>query len=176
MSDERAGDTPEESIPAADPGESPRRPAEAAPASSPPPGPPPVAEPAPQPLPPPPAPPSAQPARVSLPAPTAAPRPPDRGRVRPELTELREPLFREAGGYRLRMDPPDLARLRELPGSRDQTDRELGEKFFDAQAARLAESIAGDVPTPAEVRVVVDPYSRQAFLAVGRTIRGILSF
>ena len=27
-----------------------------------------------------------------------------------------------------------------------------------------------------EVRVVVDPYSRQAFLAVGKTIRGIISF
>jgi flagellar protein FliO/FliZ len=176
MSDETAGDTPEESIPAADPGEPLRRPAEAAPASPPPPVPPAVAEPPPQPALPPPAPPSDQPARVSPPAPTAAPRPPDRGRVRPELTELREPLFRDAGGYTLRMDPPDLVRLRELPGSRDKTDRELGEKFFDAQAARLVESIAGDVPIPAEVRVVVDPYSRQAFLAVGRTIRGIISF
>ena len=175
MGDETSDDTPEESIPAPDTGESFPRPAEAAPASLSPPVPPPVAEPAPQPAPPSPAAPSAQPARVAPPAP-AAPRPADRGRVRPELTELREPLFRDAGGYRLRMDPPDLARLRELPGSRDKTERELGEKFFDAQAARLAESIAGDVPTPAEVRVVVDPYSRQAFLAVGRTIRGIISF
>lgn len=176
MSDESAGDTPKESIPAADPGESLPRSAEAAPESPPPPVAPPVVEPAPPPAPPPPAPPSAQPARVAPQAPVAAARPADRGRVRPELTELREPLFRDAGGYRLRMDPPDLARLRELPGSRDKTERELGEKFFDAQAARLAESIAGDVPTPAEVRVVVDPYSRQAFLAVGRTIRGIISF
>jgi len=38
------------------------------------------------------------------------------------------------------------------------------------------ESIAGDVAADSEVRVVVDPYSRQAFLAVGRTIRGIVSF
>jgi hypothetical protein len=74
------------------------------------------------------------------------------------------------------MDPRDLARLRELPGSKEKTDRELGEQFFDAQAVRLAESIAGDVPTPSEVRVVVDPYSRQAFLAVGKSIRGIISF
>jgi hypothetical protein len=92
------------------------------------------------------------------------------------LAELREPLYREVGGYRLRMDPPDLAKLRELPGSKDKTERELGERFFDGQAARLAEAITGDVATPAEVRVVVDPYSRQAFLAVGKTIRGIISF
>ena len=106
----------------------------------------------------------------------APPRPEAVRGPRPELTELRESLYRESGGYRLRLDPPDLARLRELPGSKDKTERELGEQFFDAQAARLVESIAGDVPTPAEVRVVVDPYSRQAFLAVGKTIRGILSF
>lgn len=93
-----------------------------------------------------------------------------------ELLDSREPVFRESGGYRLRLDPADLARLRELPGSKGKTDRELGESFLDGQAARLTESLAGDVETPAEVRVVVDPYSRQAFLAVGRTIRGIVSF
>jgi hypothetical protein len=32
------------------------------------------------------------------------------------------------------------------------------------------------VPTPSEIRVVVDPYSRQAFLALENRIRGILSF
>ena len=79
-------------------------------------------------------------------------------------------------GYKLRLDPPDLARLRELPGSRGKSDTEIGEAFFDGQAERLASSIKDDVPSPSELRVVVDPYSRQAFLALEGTIRGILSF
>lgn len=106
--------------------------------------------------------------------PLAQPRP-ARG-PRPELSQAREPLYREAGGYRLRLEPQDLAKLRELPGSKEKTDQELGELFFDGQAARLTGAISDDVPAPAEVRVVVDPYSRQAFLAVGKTIRGIVSF
>jgi hypothetical protein len=95
---------------------------------------------------------------------------------RPNMVEPREPLFRETGGYRLRLDPADLARLRELPGSKEKTDRELGEMFFDAHSERLTGAVADDVPAPAELRVVVDPFSRQAFLALGRTIRGIVSF
>jgi hypothetical protein len=95
---------------------------------------------------------------------------------RPDMLEVREPLFREAGGYRLRLDPADLARLRELPGSKEKTDRELGELFFDAHSERLTGAVADDVPAPAELRVVVDPFSRQAFLALGKTIRGIVSF
>jgi hypothetical protein len=93
-----------------------------------------------------------------------------------DLSDRRQPLYRECRGYRLRLDPPDLARLRELPGSRGKSDDEIGEAFFDGQADRLAASIAGDVPTPSEIRVVVDPYSRQAFLALENRIRGILSF
>lgn len=95
---------------------------------------------------------------------------------RQNMLERREPLFRETGGYRLRLDPADLARLRELPGSKEKTDRELGEMFFDAHSERLTGAVADDVPAPAELRVVVDPFSRQAFLALGRTIRGIVSF
>jgi hypothetical protein len=95
---------------------------------------------------------------------------------RPDLIDRREPLYRECRGYKLRLDPPDLARLRELPGSRGKSDAEIGEAFFDGQAERLAASIADDVPAPSEVRVVVDPYSRQAFLALENRIRGILSF
>jgi hypothetical protein len=95
---------------------------------------------------------------------------------RPDLSDRRDPLYREVRGYTLRLDPPDLARLRELPGSRGKSDTEIGEAFFDGQAARLADAIAGDVPEPAELRVVVDPYSRQAFLALENRIRGILSF
>lgn len=115
------------------------------------------------------------PAAIAEKAP-AAPKPSAPASARPMLAEEKEPLYRETRGFRLRMDPPDLARLRELPGSRGKTDRELGEEFFEKQADRLAESLEGDVPAPAEVRVVVDPYSRQAFLAVERTIRSILSF
>jgi hypothetical protein len=94
----------------------------------------------------------------------------------PVLSQAREPVFRESGGYRLRLDPPDLARLRELPGSKGKTDRELGEEFLAGHEARLTAAIAGDVPVPAELRVVVDPYSRQAFLALENRIRGITSF
>jgi hypothetical protein len=114
------------------------------------------------------------------PTPSAEPPAADRRRVprgpKSELLDSREPVFRETGGYRLRIEPVDLARLRELPGSKGKTDQELGASFLEGQAARLTEALAGDVETPAEVRVVVDPYSRQAFLAVGRTIRGIVSF
>jgi hypothetical protein len=105
----------------------------------------------------------------------ARPAPPPRG-GRPDLLDRREPLYREVRGYKLRLDPPDLARLRELPGSRGRSDTEIGEAFFDGQAERLASSIADDVPAPSELRVVVDPYSRQAFLALEGTIRGIVSF
>jgi hypothetical protein len=96
--------------------------------------------------------------------------------ARPDLTDRREPIYRECRGYRLRLDPPDLARLRELPGSRGKSDDEIGEAFFDGQADRLASAIADDVAAPSEIRVVVDPYSRQAFLALENRIRGILSF
>jgi hypothetical protein len=95
---------------------------------------------------------------------------------RPALTAEREPLVREAMGFRLLLAPADLARLRELPGARGKSDRELGEEFFEKLADRFARAIAEDVEPPADVRVVVDPYSRQAFLAIDRTIRSILSF
>jgi hypothetical protein len=104
------------------------------------------------------------------------PAPPPPPRARPDLVDRREPLFRDCRGYRLRLDPPDLARLRELPGSRGKSDEEIGEAFFDGQAERFAASLAEDVPSPSEIRVVVDPYSRQAFLALEDRIRGILSF
>ena len=104
----------------------------------------------------------------------------DRRRVprgpKSELLETQEPLWHDSVGYRLRFDPRDLARLRELPGSKGKTDRELGQSFFESFASRLTAALEGDVEVPAEVRVIVDPYSRQAFLAVGRTIRGIVSF
>ena len=109
------------------------------------------------------------------PAPAAAAPAPAGGARAPSL-DSREPLYRESGGFRLRLEPADLARLRELPGSKGKTDRELGEEFFEKLAPRFARSLAEDVTPPAEVRVVVDPYSRQAFLAIERTIRSILSF
>ncbi len=101
---------------------------------------------------------------------------PARSPSRLDAVDRREPLFRDFGGYRLRLDPADLARLRELAGSRGKSDEELGEAFFDGQAERLAGAVAGDVPAPAELRIVVDPYTRQAFVALENRIKGILSF
>jgi hypothetical protein len=95
---------------------------------------------------------------------------------RPRLELTRDPLYREARGYRMRLEPADLARLRELPGSKGKSDEELGEAFFDGQSDRFTTALAEDVPAPAEIRVVVDPYSRQAFLALENKIRAILSF
>lgn len=105
-----------------------------------------------------------------------SPSPPPPPRARRDLVDRREPLYRDCRGYRLRLDPPDLARLRELPGARGKSDEELGEAFFDGQAERFAASLVDDVPASTEIRVVVDPYSRQAFLALEGRIRGILSF
>jgi hypothetical protein len=101
---------------------------------------------------------------------------PPPGTMRPGLIEQREPLYRECRGFRLRLEPADLARLRELAGSRGKTDTELGEAFFDGQADRIAAAVSDDLAPPAELRVVVDPYTRQAFVALGNSIRGILSF
>lgn len=122
------------------------------------------------------APPPSAPAERPTPARPGETRPRAGRPPKPDLVELREPVYREVSGYRLRLDPPDLARLRELPGSKGKTDRELGEEFLDGQAARLTAALAGDVDAPAEIRIVVDPYSRQAFLALENKIRGILSF
>ncbi|MEP7133284.1 MAG: hypothetical protein ABI914_08955 [Acidobacteriota bacterium] len=130
----------------------------------------------------PPAAPSVETALRAADAPAAGPprRRDDRPRAprgpRPDLIETSEPVYRESAGYRMRLEPADLTRLRELPGSKGKTDRELGETFFDGQADRFTASLAEDVPAPADVRVVVDPYSRQAFLAVEKKIRSILSF
>ena len=104
------------------------------------------------------------------------PRPRRERGPRPDLAAPKVSVFREAGGYRLRLDSPDLARLRELPGSRGKTDEELGSEFLESQQARLLAAVAGDVTPPAELRVLVDPYSRQAFLALERRIKGIVSF
>lgn len=82
----------------------------------------------------------------------------------------------DAGGYRFRLWAADVAKLKELPGSRGRSDESLVAEFFAAQAGRWAESLAETLPAPAEVRVVLDPFSRQAFLASGRTIYSILSF
>lgn len=83
---------------------------------------------------------------------------------------------RECGGYRFRLQPADVAKLRELAGARGKPDETLVAEFFDAQAPRWAESLAENLPAPADVRIVVDPYSRQAFMASGNTVYSILSF
>jgi hypothetical protein len=122
----------------------------------------------------------APPPKVDAAVPRAGPPPETRPRrdrgPRPDLLAPSEPVFRQAGGFRLRLDPPDLARLRELPGSRGKTDAELGSEFLESHQARLLGAVSGDVAPPAELRVLVDPYSRQAFLALEQRIKGIVSF
>ena len=83
---------------------------------------------------------------------------------------------RECRGYRFRLHPADVAKLRELAGARGKSDEALVAEFFDSQATRWADSLADDLPAPADVRIVVDPYSRQAFMAAGNTVYSILSF
>ena len=95
---------------------------------------------------------------------------------RPDLEEQREPVYREAGGFRLCIEARDLAKLRELPGAKGKSDRQLAEDFFDGLASRFAAALAEDLSPPLEIRVIVDPYSRQAFLASENRILTILSF
>lgn len=99
-----------------------------------------------------------------------------RAPVRPSLAVERSAVSKEHAGYAFRLEPPDLANLRELPGARGKTDEELGTEFLAAHAERLSAALAGDLPAPAAVRVLVDPYSRQAFLAFQDRVRGIVSF
>ena len=96
--------------------------------------------------------------------------------ARPSLSIARTPVSREHAGYDFRLEPPDLANLRELPGARGKSDEELGAEFLTTHGERLAAALTGDLPAPASIRVLVDPYSRQAFLAFGDRVRGIVSF
>ncbi len=86
------------------------------------------------------------------------------------------PAERECAGYRFRLLGPDVAKLRELAGARGKSDETLVTEFFDSQVPRWVESLAENLPPPVEVRIVVDPYSRQAFMASGTTVYSILSF
>ena len=86
------------------------------------------------------------------------------------------PAERDCGGYHFRLMPPDIAKLRELAGARGKSDETLVLEFFDSQAPRWADSLAENLPAPADVRIVVDPYSRQSFLAIGNIVFSILSF
>ena len=96
--------------------------------------------------------------------------------VRPSLVAERVAVSREHAGYALRLEPPDLANLRELPDSRGKTDEELGADFLEKHAEKLTAALMDDLPAPAAVRVLVDPYSRQACLAFEDRVRGIVSF
>ncbi len=118
------------------------------------------------------------PAMESPPAParSEAGAPGGRRPSRPSLSVERSAVSRDHAGFTFRLEPTDLANLRELPGARGRTDEELGTEFLLAHADRLAAAIADDLPAAASVRVLVDPYSRQAFLAVDDRVRGIVSF
>jgi hypothetical protein len=125
----------------------------------------------------PPAPPPGPASPADSPGPRSeAASPTGRRPTRPSLSVERTPVTREHAGYTFRLDPPDLANLRELPGARGKSDDELGAEFLAAQADRLASALAEDVSAPAVIRVLVDPYSRQAFLAWQDRVRGIVSF
>jgi len=114
---------------------------------------------------------------VAVPRPQSeAAAPGGRPSSRPTLSVERAPVFREQAGYSFQLEPPDLANLRELPNARGKSDEELGKEFLEAYGDRLVAAIADDLPAPASVRVLVDPYSRQAFLALGTRVRGIVSF
>lgn len=96
--------------------------------------------------------------------------------LRPDLSAERNAVSSERAGYAFRLEPSDLANLRELPGARGKTDEELGAEFLETQGDRLVAALVGDLPAPASIRVLVDPYSRQAFLAYEDRVRGIVSF
>jgi hypothetical protein len=95
---------------------------------------------------------------------------------RPDLLVEKMAVSRDHAGYAFRLEPSDLANLRELPGARGKTDEELGAEFLETQCDRLVAALAGDLPAPAAIRVLVDPYSRQVFLAHEDRVRGIVSF
>ena len=123
--------------------------------------------------------------RPPVPTPEGAPAPGARSEAaapggrrpsRPGLSVDRAAVSRDHAGYTFRLEPPDLANLRELPGARGKTDEELGTEFLAAQGDRLAAAISEDLPTPSSIRVLVDPYSRQVFLAFEDRVRGIVSF
>jgi hypothetical protein len=118
------------------------------------------------------------PPREGLPAParSEAAAPAGRRPARPDLSVVRSAVSRDHAGYTFRLEPSDLANLRELPGARGRTDEELGAEFLLAHGDRLAAAIADELPAASSVRVLVDPYSRQAFLAVEDRVRGIVSF
>src|SRR5688572_14665356 len=86
-----------------------------------------------------------------------------RAPARPSLAAERPAVSRDQACYSFGLEPPDLANLRGLPGARGKTDGELGTGFLAAHAERLAAALADDLPAPAAVCVLVDPYSRQAF-------------
>jgi hypothetical protein len=94
----------------------------------------------------------------------------------PELRDPVEPAFRSLSGYTFLLNGANVAKLRELPGARGRPDDQLAAEFFDGQAPRWVEQLSGDLQAPAEIRVVIDPYSRQCFLALRETIVTILSF
>ncbi len=92
------------------------------------------------------------------------------------MTAEPESPSREESGYRFFLLPPDVAKLRELPEARGKSDEQLADEFLTGQARRWSASLSDVLPAPADVRVVVDPYSRQSFLAHGATVYSILSF
>ena len=107
---------------------------------------------------------------------TGAVPPPPRAASRPELIDAREPLYRECKGYRLRLDPPDLARLRELAGSRGKIRRRAGRSLLrrtGRSPRRIDRRRRGRARRAARGR---GSLFAAGVRGAGERIRGILSF
>jgi len=79
------------------------------------------------------------------------------------------------GHFVLTLDEAHCNRLRELPDWSGRDPEFVAEDFLSKKTARWARDVEGP-PEGAELRVLVDQYSRQAFLIHGLTIVHIDSF
>jgi len=82
---------------------------------------------------------------------------------------------RAAGDWTLTLEEGMCQRLRELPEWSNRDPDDVAEGFLEERAKRWLGELGG-VATGTELRVVVDQYSRQAFVIDGATIVHIESF
>ncbi len=80
-----------------------------------------------------------------------------------------------AGSWVLTLEPQQCARLRELPDWSERDEDFVAESFLSGKADKWSRSLAGVTPG-SELRVIVDQFSRQAFLIDGSTVVHIDSF
>lgn len=80
-----------------------------------------------------------------------------------------------AGSWVLTLDETQCARLRELPNWSGRDEDFVAEDFLGGKASRWAAALSG-IPAGTELRVLVDQFSRQAFLIDGQLVVHIDSF